>query len=128
VLQDSCVGDGWPVGGVLVLEGNRLQRVDPKSFAVEDMNHLCARGGKAEAGNFSRIVAGGDCGQVVEQESEARVGPVVEFANTGQGEQGKSPLSSDSALIHGRADSRGLHSYKPSKQRIKPTATLSKSR
>jgi hypothetical protein len=79
--------------------------VDPKSFAVEDMNYLCACGGKTEAGNFSRIVAGGDCGQVVEQESEARVGPVIEFANTGEREQGKSPLSSRSALIHGRADS-----------------------
>ena len=79
--------------------------MDPKSFAVEDMNHLCACGGKAEAGNFSAIVAGGDCGQVVEQESEARVGPIVEFANTGEREQGKSPLSSGSALIHGRADS-----------------------
>jgi len=56
------------------------------------MNHLRAYGGKAEARNFFRIVAGGDCGQVVEQESEARVGPVVEFADTGEGEQGKSPL------------------------------------
>jgi hypothetical protein len=91
-LQDSCVGDGWPAGGVLVLEGKRLQRVDPKSFAVEDMNHLCACGGKPEAGNFSRIVAGGECRQVVEQESEARVGPVVEFANTSKREQGKPPF------------------------------------
>jgi hypothetical protein len=55
------------------------------------MNHLRACSGKTEAGNFSLIVAGRDCGQVVEQESEARVGPVVEFANTGGREQGKPP-------------------------------------
>ena len=79
--------------------------MDPKSFAVEDMNHLCAYGGKAEAGNLFRIVAGGDCGQVVEQKSEARVGPVVKFVNTGEREQGKSPLCSHSALMYGRADS-----------------------
>jgi hypothetical protein len=89
--------------------------LDPKSFAVEDMNNLCVYGGKPEAGNFFRIVAGGNCGQVVEQESEACVGPVVEFANTGEGEQGNSPLSFDSV-------------YKPSKQRIKPNPTLSRSR
>jgi hypothetical protein len=29
-----------------------------------------------------------DCGQMVEQQSEARVGPIVEFANTGEREQG----------------------------------------
>jgi hypothetical protein len=45
---------------------------------------------------------------MIEQESEARVGPAVEFANTGKGEQGKSPLSSQSV-------------YKPSKQRISQT-------
>jgi hypothetical protein len=84
--------------------------VDPKSFAVEDMNDLCSYGGKAEAGNFFRIAAGGECGQMVEQESEACVGPVVEFANTGEGEQGKTPLNSQSV-------------YKPGKQRIKPNPT-----
>jgi hypothetical protein len=79
------------------------------------MKHLRAYGGKAEAGNFFRIAAGGNCGQVVEQEGEARVGPIVKFANAGKGEQGKSPFKLSL-------------SYKPSKQRIKPTPTLSKSR
>ena len=54
---------------------------------------------------------------MVKQESEARVGPVVEFANTGEGEQGKSPL----IRIRAQFD------YELSKQRIKPTPTLSKS-
>ena len=67
--------------------------MDPKSFAVEDMNHLCANGGEAEAGDFFRKVARGDGGQVVEQESEARVGPAVKFADTSQCEQGNTPLA-----------------------------------
>jgi len=97
-LQGSRVGDGWPGGRVLIHEGDGLQCVDPKSFAVEEMKHLCTYAGKAEAGNFFRIVAGGDCGQVIEQKSEARVSPAVEFANTGEGEQDKSPLRSLSVI------------------------------
>ena len=100
MLQDSCVGDGWPSGRILVREGKRLQRLDPKSFAVEDMHHLCAHGGKAETGNVFRIAGGGDGGQVVEQESEALVGPAVEFANTGEGEQGKSPLRTAQSIMN----------------------------
>jgi len=52
-----------------------------------------------------------DCGQTVEQESEARVGSIVEFANTGVGEQGKSPLSSHPGSNMGRALQRAAPSW-----------------
>jgi hypothetical protein len=53
------------------------------------------------------------------------MGPVVEFANTGEREQGKPPLSSHSALIHGRADSGALHSAERVCARFFPPSPIS---
>jgi hypothetical protein len=70
------------------------------------MNHLRTDGGKAEAGNFFTVLGGGDRGEVVEEQSEARMGPVVEFANTGEREQSNSPLSELLACGESRATVR----------------------
>ena len=50
LLQESCIGDGrefieGPVG-----VPQPLERVDPKPFAVENMNHLFPQRAEAEAG------------------------------------------------------------------------------
>jgi len=100
-LEASGVGDGGPIGRGLVNKRDRLERVDPKPLAVEDMNHLRMDGGKAKAGNFFCVRIVGNCGEVVEQRSEARMGPFVEFADTGDREHSNSPLM-EIERIHAR--------------------------
>ena len=82
LLQDPGIGYGGaffriPIDVRLPLEGT-----DPESFAVEDVDHLFAQSAEAEAGHLLPIVAGGDCGEVVEHEIEAGVGPTMQLANT----------------------------------------------
>jgi hypothetical protein len=87
LLQESGSSNIGAFGAVAVDVLEPLQRVNPKSFAVEDVNHLFLQRGEPEAGQFFLIIARGDCGQVVEQEIEAGVGPAVEFLNAIEGEQ-----------------------------------------
>jgi hypothetical protein len=87
MLQCSSVGNGRPTGGVPVREGCQLEHVDPKRFAVEDMNHLGAESGEAEPLELLRVRALGEGQQVVEHNSETCMRPAVQFTNAGDGEQ-----------------------------------------
>jgi hypothetical protein len=59
-----------------------LERMNPKPFAVENMNRLFPQRGETEAGHFFQIVAGGHRGQVIQHQIEAGVRPAMEFSNT----------------------------------------------
>jgi hypothetical protein len=85
LLQESRIGDGGAFLRVPVDVRKTLKRVDPKSFAVEDMNSLFAERAKAEVGQFFHIVTCGDCGQVLQDKIEAGVGPAMEFPNAVEG-------------------------------------------
>jgi hypothetical protein len=61
--------------------------VDPESFAVEDMHHLFPQSAEAETRQFPCIIAWGDCGQVIQHNIEAGVGPAMKFPNTINGKQ-----------------------------------------
>ena len=60
--------------------------MDPKSFAVKDMNRLFTQCAEAEAGQLLHIIACGNCGQVIQDKVEAGVGPAMEFPNAVKGE------------------------------------------
>lgn len=81
LLEESGIRDGRIFGRVAIGIPESLQRVNPKSFAVEDMNHLFLQRREAEARQCLPIIARRDCGQVVEYKIEAGVGPAMEFPN-----------------------------------------------
>ena len=87
-LELAGFGDGRVAGRVFVFEGELLEGVDPECFAVEDVDDLGAKAGEAEAGEFFRVVRCGDSREVIKDEGQARVGPVVELAHAGEGEHG----------------------------------------
>jgi hypothetical protein len=58
-----------------------LECADPKAFAVEHVDYLFSERGEAEARQILRVSICGDCGQVIEDESEAGVSPAMEFAD-----------------------------------------------
>lgn len=88
MLEGAGVSDGGESGWVLVLGGERLEGANPERFAVQDVDDLIANGWEAEARYFRRVVSSGELGEVIEQEGEALVSPVVEFADSGEGEHG----------------------------------------
>jgi hypothetical protein len=81
LLQEPRIGQTGTFPGVSVNVPQALKRVDPESFAVEDMNGLFTQRGEAETGQFLPIITCGDCGQVVQDKIEAGVGPAMEFSN-----------------------------------------------
>ncbi|HET6218924.1 MAG TPA: hypothetical protein VFE27_18015 [Acidobacteriaceae bacterium] len=85
-LQESYIGDDraflkGPVGVPYPLE-----RVNPKPFAVENMNRLFTQRAEAEAGYFPHIIVRGNCGEMIQNQIEAGVCPAMEFPNTVDGE------------------------------------------
>jgi hypothetical protein len=86
LLQESGIRDTGTFGGAAIDVAESLQRVNPKSFAVEDVNHLFLQRREPETGQFLHIIASVDSGQVIEQEIEAGVGPAVKFLNAIEGE------------------------------------------
>jgi len=82
LLQESGSSDIGTFVRAAIDVPKPLQRVNPESLAVEDVNHLFLQRGEPEAGQLLLIIACVDCGQVIEQEIEAGVRPPVEFPNT----------------------------------------------
>jgi hypothetical protein len=86
LLQESRIGDGRTFLSTPVDVREALERVNPKSFAVENVNHLFTQRVKAEVGQFLHIIACGDCGQMIQDKIQAGMGPAMEFPNTIEGE------------------------------------------
>src|SRR6185437_4322675 len=59
-LEEFRIGDGGTLGWLAVNVAKTLKRVDPESFAVEDMNHLLSHRIEAKVGKFFPVVADGD--------------------------------------------------------------------
>lgn len=84
VRASATVGQRW----IFVGERGGLEGVDPEGFAVEDVDDLGVEVRGPETRDVSRVVGGGDCGEVVERAAEAKVGPRVELADAFEGEYG----------------------------------------
>ena len=52
LLKEPGIRDGRELGRIAIDIANPLQRVNPESFAVKDMDHLVPQRGEAEFGQF----------------------------------------------------------------------------
>jgi len=84
-LQESGISDGGVVAWIPIAISPSLKRVDPESFAIENMNHLLAERRKSEARHFPCVVTCGNRGQMVEHQRKAAVRPGMEFPNAVNG-------------------------------------------
>ena len=96
MLQAPGIGDGRPVGGILILVLGCLEGVDPESFAVKDMHHLCAKRWETEAWKFFHVLLFGERREVIEHKSEAGIRPAMQLADSDESEQEQPPFGSDS--------------------------------
>jgi hypothetical protein len=81
LLQPNRIRNGRKISGIAIDVLEALECADPKALAVEDVNYLFLERRESEARQFLRINVCRDCGQAVENESEAGVSPAMEFAD-----------------------------------------------
>jgi len=86
MLQANGISDSGTCDRVAIHEIEPLERADPEPFAVEDVDDLLLQGREAETGQFLCVGVGRQSGQVIENESDGSVSPMVEFANAIQRE------------------------------------------
>src|SRR4051794_20814695 len=82
LLQKPCISHGRTFLSHPIHVPDALERSDPKSLAVEDVNHLFTQRVETKARQFLRVVARRNCGQVVQDKIQGGVGPAMEFPHT----------------------------------------------
>jgi len=90
-LKTNGVSDGRKFRWLGIDVIASLKDADPEAFAIEDVNHLLLYGIEPEAGKFSCVGVRWESRYMPEQESEAGVRPIVQFANAVDGEHPSLP-------------------------------------
>lgn len=86
LLQYSSLSHVRTCGWIAINIGQPLHHMNPKSFAVENVNHLPLQGRKSETRKLLLIVRCGKRRQVVEHDADGSVSPFVKLLNAGSGE------------------------------------------
>jgi len=92
LLERNSIRNPREVGGDAIDVTEPLQCMDPETFAIEDVDHLPVERAEAEAGQFRFIRIGRNCGEVIENDSDSSVRPIVKFANAIDCEHGSLPI------------------------------------
>jgi len=115
-LQGSRFGKARPSRRIPVSRRNSLQPPHPSRFTPQQVNHLIPNGGIAKAGQFPRILVRGKRSQVVEEQTEARMGPRMKFLYAVKGEHNfhRIPFPTPLDWIGYGKEDKGLESLKRS--------------